>query len=309
MNIATSIDQLIGNTPLMRLTRLEQKLGLQGQLLAKLEYFNPGGSIKDRAALQMLRAAEQAGRIGPGALIIEPTSGNTGIGLCMLCAARGYRAIIVVPETASIERIKLMRAYGAQVVLTPGSAGMRGAVERAEALARENENAFIPSQFDNPENANAHYLTTGPEIWAQTEGHVDALVAGVGTGGTITGIGRYLRERKPDVQLIAVEPASSPLLSQGHAGPHKIQGIGANFVPAVLDRSLLSRVQTVENDAAFTMMHLLAETEGVFCGISSGAAVSAAADVLREDAMRGKTVVAILPDTGERYLSCLYKSR
>lgn len=305
MNIATSIDQLIGNTPLMRLTRLEQKLGLQGQLLAKLEYFNPGGSIKDRAALQMLRAAEQAGRIGPGALIIEPTSGNTGIGLCMLCAARGYRAIIVVPETASIERIKLMRAYGAQVVLTPGSAGMRGAVERAEALARENENAFIPSQFDNPENANAHYLTTGPEIWAQTEGHVDALVAGVGTGGTITGIGRYLRERKPDVQLIAVEPASSPLLSHGHAGPHKIQGIGANFVPAVLDRSLLSRVQTVENEAAFAMMHLLAETEGVFCGISSGAAVSAAADVLREDAMRGKTVVAILPDTGERYLSCL----
>ena len=305
MNIAASIDQLIGNTPLMRLTRLEQKLGLQGQLLAKLEYFNPGGSIKDRAALQMLRAAEQAGRIGPGALIIEPTSGNTGIGLCMLCAARGYRAIIVVPETASIERIKLMRAYGAQVVLTPGSAGMRGAVERAEALARENENAFIPSQFDNPENANAHYLTTGPEIWAQTEGHVDALVAGVGTGGTITGIGRYLRERKPDVQLIAVEPASSPLLSQGHAGPHKIQGIGANFVPAVLDRSLISRVQTVENDAAFAMMHLLAETEGVFCGISSGAAVSAAADVLREDAMHGKTVVAILPDTGERYLSCL----
>lgn len=305
MNIATSIDQLIGNTPLMRLTCLEQKLGLQGQLLAKLEYFNPGGSIKDRAALQMLRAAEQAGRIGPGALIIEPTSGNTGIGLCMLCAARGYRAIIVVPETASIERIKLMRAYGAQVVLTPGSAGMRGAVERAEALARENANAFIPSQFDNPENANAHYLTTGPEIWAQTEGHVDALVAGVGTGGTITGIGRYLHERKPDVQLIAVEPASSPLLSQGHAGPHKIQGIGANFVPAVLDRSLLSRVQTVENDAAFAMMHLLAETEGVFCGISSGAAVSAAADVLREDAMRGKTVVAILPDTGERYLSCL----
>lgn len=305
MNIATSIDQLIGNTPLMRLTRLEQKLGLQGQLLAKLEYFNPGGSIKDRAALQMLRAAEQAGRIGPGALIIEPTSGNTGIGLCMLCAARGYRAIIVVPETASIERIKLMRAYGAQVVLTPGSAGMRGAVERAEALARENENAFIPSQFDNPENANAHYLTTGPEIWAQTEGHVDALVAGVGTGGTITGVGRYLRERKPDVQLIAVEPASSPLLSQGHAGPHKIQGIGANFVPAVLDRSLLSRVQTVENEAAFAMMHLLAETEGVFCGISSGAAVSAAAEVLREDAMRGKTVVAILPDTGERYLSCL----
>ena len=305
MSIATGVEQLIGNTPLIRLTRLEQKLGLQGQLLAKLEYFNPGGSIKDRAALQMLRAAEQAGRIGPGALIIEPTSGNTGIGLCMLCAARGYRAIIVVPETASIERIKLMRAYGAQVVLTPGSAGMRGAVERAEALARENENAFIPSQFDNPENANAHYLTTGPEIWAQTEGHVDALVAGVGTGGTITGIGRYLRERKPDVQLIAVEPASSPLLSQGHAGPHKIQGIGANFVPAVLDRSLLSRVQTVENDAAFAMMHLLAETEGVFCGISAGAAVSAAADVLREDAMRGKTVVAILPDTGERYLSCL----
>ena len=300
---ANSILETIGNTPHVRINRLFADRNVE--VWTKLERANPGGSIKDRAALQMLRAAEQAGRIGPGALIIEPTSGNTGIGLCMLCAARGYRAIIVVPETASIERIKLMRAYGAQVVLTPGSAGMRGAVERAEALARENENAFIPSQFDNPENANAHYLTTGPEIWAQTEGHVDALVAGVGTGGTITGIGRYLRERKPDVQLIAVEPASSPLLSQGHAGPHKIQGIGANFVPAVLDRSLLSRVQTVENDAAFAMMHLLAETEGVFCGISSGAAVSAAAEVLREDTMRGKTVVAILPDTGERYLSCL----
>ena len=304
-NIYTSMEQLVGRTPLLELTHIEKDLGLKAKIYAKLEYLNPAGSVKDRVALNMILDAEKKGALKPGATIIEPTSGNTGIGLCMLCAARGYRAIIVVPETASIERIKLMRAYGAQVVLTPGSAGMRGAVERAEALARENENAFIPSQFDNPENANAHYLTTGPEIWAQTEGHVDALVAGVGTGGTITGIGRYLRERKPDVQLIAVEPASSPLLSQGHAGPHKIQGIGANFVPAVLDRSLLSRVQTVENDAAFAMMHLLAETEGVFCGISSGAAVSAAADVLREDAMRGKTVVAILPDTGERYLSCL----
>ena len=305
MNIAESIDRLIGKTPLMHLARLEKQLGLQGRLLAKLEYFNPGGSIKDRAALQMLRAAEQAGKIGPGALIIEPTSGNTGIGLCMLCAARGYHAIIVVPETASIERIKLMRAYGAEVVLTSGAAGMRGAVEKAEELARENENAFIPSQFDNPENANAHYLTTGPEIWEQTDGQVDALVAGVGTGGTLTGIGRYLRERKPDVQLIAVEPASSPLLSRGYVGVHKIQGIGANFVPAVLDCSLITRVQTVENDAAFAMMHLLAETEGVFCGISSGAAVSAAAEIMREDAMRGKTAVVILPDTGERYLSCL----
>lgn len=305
MNIAESIDRLIGKTPLLHLARLEKQLGLQGRLLAKLEYFNPGGSIKDRAALQMLRAAEQAGKIGPGALIIEPTSGNTGIGLCMLCAARGYRAIIVVPETASVERIKLMRAYGAEVVLTSGAAGMRGAVEKAEELARENKNAFIPSQFDNPENANAHYLTTGPEIWEQTDGQVDALVAGVGTGGTLTGIGRYLRERKPDVQLIAVEPASSPLLSRGYAGAHKIQGIGANFVPAVLDHSLITRVQTVENDAAFDMMHLLAETEGVFCGISSGAAVSAAAEIMREDAMRGKTAVVILPDTGERYLSCL----
>ncbi len=305
MNIAESIDRLIGKTPLMHLARLEKQLGLQGRLLAKLEYFNPGGSIKDRAALQMLRAAEQTGKIGPGALIIEPTSGNTGIGLCMLCAARGYHAIIVVPETASIERIKLMRAYGAEVVLTSGAAGMRGAVEKAEELARENENAFIPSQFDNPENANAHYLTTGPEIWEQTDGQVDVLVAGIGTGGTLTGIGRYLRERKPDVQLIAVEPASSPLLSRGYAGAHKIQGIGTNFVPAVLDRSLITRVQTVENDAAFAMMHLLAETEGVFCGISSGAAVSAAAEIMREDAMRGKTAVVILPDTGERYLSCL----
>ena len=305
MSIAESIDRLIGKTPLMHLARLEKQLGLQGRLLAKLEYFNPGGSIKDRAALQMLRAAEQTGKIGPGALIIEPTSGNTGIGLCMLCAARGYHAIIVVPETASIERIKLMHAYGAEVVLTSGAAGMRGAVEKAEELARENKNAFIPSQFDNPENANAHYLTTGPEIWEQTDGQVDVLVAGIGTGGTLTGIGRYLRERKPDVQLIAVEPASSPLLSRGYAGAHKIQGIGANFVPAVLDRSLITRVQTVENDAAFAMMHLLAETEGVFCGISSGAAVSAAAEIMREDAMRGKTAVVILPDTGERYLSCL----
>ena len=305
MNIAESIDRLIGKTPLLHLARLEKQLGLQGRLLAKLEYFNPGGSIKDRAALQMLRAAEQTGKIGPGALIIEPTSGNTGIGLCMLCVARGYHAIIVVPETASIERIKLMRAYGAEVVLTSGAAGMRGAVEKAEELARENKNAFIPSQFDNPENANAHYLTTGPEIWEQTDGQVDALVAGVGTGGTLTGIGRYLRERKPDVQLIAVEPASSPLLSRGYAGAHKIQGIGANFVPAVLERCLITRVQTVENDAAFDMMHLLAETEGVFCGISSGAAVSAAAEIMREDAMRGKTAVVILPDTGERYLSCL----
>ncbi len=305
MNIAESIDQLIGKTPLMHLARLEKQLGLQGRLLAKLEYFNPGGSIKDRAALQMLRAAEQTGKIGPGALIIEPTSGNTGIGLCMLCAARGYHAIIVVPETASIERVKLMRAYGAEVVLTSGAAGMRGAVEKAEELARENENAFIPSQFDNPENANAHYLTTGPEIWEQTDGQVDALIAGVGTGGTLTGIGRYLREHKPGVQLIAVEPASSPLLSCGYAGAHKIQGIGANFVPSVLDRSLITRVKTVENDAAFDMMHLLAETEGVFCGISSGAAVSAAAEVMREDAMHGKTAVVILPDTGERYLSCL----
>lgn len=306
MNIANSIDELIGATPLLRLHRLEKQLGLAGALLAKLEYFNPGGSIKDRAALQMLRAAEQAGRIGPGALIIEPTSGNTGVGLCMLCAARGYRAMIVVPESASIERIKLMQAYGAQVVLTPAVQGMRGAVEKAQALARENDNAFIPSQFDNPENANAHYLTTGPELWAQTQGALDALVAGVGTGGTLTGTGRYLRQQRADVQLIAVEPASSPLLSKGVAGAHQIQGIGANFVPEVLDQSLISRVQTVENADAFAMMRLLAQTEGVFCGISSGAAVSAAAALMRENgALRGKTVAVILPDTGERYLSCL----
>lgn len=306
MSIANSIDELIGATPLLRLHRLEKKLGLAGALLAKLEYFNPGGSIKDRAALQMLRAAEQAGRIGPGALIIEPTSGNTGVGLCMLCAARGYRAMIVVPESASIERIKLMQAYGAQVVLTPAAQGMRGAVEKAQALARENDNAFIPSQFDNPENANAHYLTTGPELWAQTQGALDALVAGVGTGGTLTGTGRYLRQQRADVQLIAVEPASSPLLSKGVAGAHQIQGIGANFVPEVLDQSLISRVQTVENADAFAMMRLLAQTEGVFCGISSGAAVSAAAALMRENgALRGKTVAVILPDTGERYLSCL----
>lgn len=306
MNIANSIDELIGATPLLRLHRLEKQLGLEGALLAKLEYFNPGGSIKDRAALQMLRAAEAAGRVRAGALIIEPTSGNTGVGLCMLCAARGYRAIIVVPESASIERIKLMQAYGAQVVLTPAAQGMRGAVEKAQALARENDNAFIPSQFDNPENANAHYLTTGPELWAQTQGALDALVAGVGTGGTLTGTGRYLREHNPAVQLIAVEPASSPLLSQGRIGAHQIQGIGANFVPEVLDQSLISRVQTVENADAFAMMRLLAQTEGVFCGISSGAAVSAAAALMGKDGvLRGKTVAVILPDTGERYLSCL----
>ena len=305
MTVYTSIDQLIGHTPLLELTHIEEKEGLKAKILVKLEYFNPAGSVKDRIAKAMVDDAEASGKLVPGSVIIEPTSGNTGIGLCMLCAARGYHAIIVVPETASIERIKLMRAYGAEVVLTSGAAGMRGAVEKAEELARENKNAFIPSQFDNPENANAHYLTTGPEIWEQTDGQVDALVAGVGTGGTLTGIGRYLRERKPDVQLIAVEPASSPLLSRGYAGAHKIQGIGANFVPAVLDRSLITRIQTVENDAAFDMMHLLAETEGVFCGISSGAAVSAAAEIMREDAMRGKTAVVILPDTGERYLSCL----
>lgn len=306
MNIANNIDELIGATPLLRLHRLEKQLGLEGALLAKLEYFNPGGSIKDRAALQMLRAAEAAGRVRAGALIIEPTSGNTGVGLCMLCAARGYRAIIVVPESASIERIKLMQAYGAQVVLTPAAQGMRGAVEKAQALARENDNAFIPSQFDNPENANAHYLTTGPELWAQTQGALDALVAGVGTGGTLTGTGRYLREHNPAVQLIAVEPDSSPLLSQGRIGAHQIQGIGANFVPEVLDQSLISRVQTVENADAFAMMRLLAQTEGVFCGISSGAAVSAAAALMGKDgALRGKTVAVILPDTGERYLSCL----
>ena len=303
MSIAASIDQLIGNTPLMRLTRLEQRLELQGQLLAKLEYFNPGGSIKDRAALQMLRAAEQAGRIGPGALIIEPTSGNTGIGLCMLCAARGYRATIVVPETASIERIKLMRAYGAQVVLTPGAAGMRGAVEKAEALASENENAFIPSQFDNPQNANAHYLTTGPEIWAQTEGHVDALVAGVGTGGTITGVGRYLREHKPDVQLIAVEPASSPLLSQGHAGPHGLQGIGANFVPRNYDASVVDEILTVTDEEAYRTGRLLARTEGIMAGITSGAALWAADVLARRPENADKTIVALLPDDGSRYLS------
>ena len=251
----------------------------------------------------MLRAAEQAGRIGPGALIIEPTSGNTGIGLCMLCAARGYRAIIVVPETASIERIKLMRAYGAQVVLTPGSAGMRGAVERAEALARENANAFIPSQFDNPENANAHYLTTGPEIWAQTEGHVDALVAGVGTGGTITGVGEYLKDKKPGVKIVAVEPETSAVLSTGVAGAHKIQGIGAGFVPDVLDTKVYDEIIPVSNEAAFEAGKLIGKSEGVLVGISSGAAAYAAIELAKRPENEGKTIVVLLPDTGDRYLS------
>ena len=303
--IYTSADQLIGKTPLLELVHIEKSEGLEARVLGKLEYFNPAGSVKDRIAKAMIDDAEQKGLLKPGSVIIEPTSGNTGIGLASVAAARGYRIIIVMPETMSVERRQLMKAYGAELVLTDGAKGMKGAIAKADELAASIPGSFIPGQFVNPANPKAHFETTGPEIWAQTEGHVDALVAGVGTGGTITGIGRYLRERKPDVQLIAVEPASSPLLSHGHAGPHKIQGIGANFVPAVLDRSLLSRVQTVENEAAFAMMHLLAETEGVFCGISSGAAVSAAADVLREDAMRGNTVVAILPDTGERYLSCL----
>ena len=303
MPIAHDIDELIGNTPLLELHRLEDKLELTGRLLAKLERFNPGGSIKDRAARQMLNAAEASGTLRPGTTVIEPTSGNTGVGLAMLCAARGYRTIIVMPESASIERRKLMSAYGAQLVLTPGAAGMRGAVERANALAAELGNAFIPSQFGNPENANAHYLTTGPELWQQTEGQLDALVAGVGTGGTLTGAGRYLKEQSAGIRLIAVEPARSPLLSQGQAGPHGIQGIGANFVPAVLERELIDEILPVSDEDAFAMLRLLAATEGVFCGISSGAAVHAAAQYLR--AHPGKTVAAILPDTGERYLSCL----
>ncbi len=302
-NVYTSADQLIGNTPLLELTHLEKAEGLQARILAKLEAFNPAGSIKDRIAKAMIDEAEAAGKLKPGATIIEPTSGNTGIGLASVAAARGYKAIIVMPETMSVERRQLMKAYGAELVLTDGAKGMKGAIARAEELAATIPGSFIPGQFSNPANPAAHRATTGPEIWRDTDGKVDILVAGVGTGGTVTGVGQYLKEKNPAVKVVAVEPASSPVLSKGVAGAHKIQGIGAGFVPDVLDTKVYDEIIAVENDAAFATGRRLGRLEGILVGISSGAALWAAVEVAKRPENAGKTLVAILPDTGDRYLS------
>ena len=297
--IYTSFDQLIGNTPLLALEQLSGK----ARLLAKLEFMNPAGSVKDRVALNMILDGEQKGLLTPGATIIEPTSGNTGIGLAAIGAARGYRVIIVMPDSMSIERQLLMKAYGAQVVLTPGSLGMQGAIQKAEELAAQTPGSFIPAQFDNPANAAAHEASTGPEIWADTDGQVDIFVAGVGTGGTITGTGRYLKQQNPQVQIIAIEPAGSPLLSKGMAGPHGLQGIGANFVPTVLDTGIYDDVITVTEADAYTCARMVGEKDGILVGISSGAALYGALQLAKKEENRGKTIVVLLPDTGERYLS------
>ena len=301
--IYTSADQLIGKTPLLELTHLEKELKLEAKVLAKLEYFNPAGSVKDRIAKAMIDDAEAKGALKPGSVIIEPTSGNTGIGLASVAAARGYRIIIVMPETMSVERRQLMKAYGAELVLTEGAKGMKGAIAKAEELAKEIPGGFIPGQFVNPANPAAHKATTGPEIWEDTDGQVDIFVAGVGTGGTITGVGEYLKSRNPNVKVVAVEPATSPVLSKGTAGAHKIQGIGAGFVPAVLDTKVYDEIIPVENEAAFATGKKVGKTEGVLVGISSGAAVWAAVELAKRPENKGKTIVALLPDTGDRYLS------
>ena len=301
--IYTSADQLIGKTPLLELTHLEKELKLEAKVLAKLEYFNPAGSVKDRIAKAMIDDAEAKGALLPGSVIIEPTSGNTGIGLASVAAARGYRIIIVMPETMSVERRQLMKAYGAELVLTEGAKGMKGAIAKAEELAKEIPNSFIPGQFVNPANPAAHKATTGPEIWEDTDGQVDIFVAGVGTGGTITGVGEYLKSRNPNVKVVAVEPATSPVLSKGTAGAHKIQGIGAGFVPAVLDTKVYDEIIPVENEAAFAIGKKIGKTEGVLVGISSGAAVWASVELAKRPENKGKTIVALLPDTGDRYLS------
>ena len=301
--IVTSVEQLIGNTPLLELTHIQKKDALHARILAKLEGMNPAGSAKDRVAMQMLDDAERRGLIGPGSVIIEPTSGNTGIGLCAVAASRGYRVLIVMPETMSRERMQLMRAYGAELVLTEGALGMKGAIDRAQALARQMPSAFIPGQFDNPANPQAHYETTGPEIERDTDGRIDFFVAGVGTGGTITGAGRYLRERHPDLHIVAVEPAASPVLSGGKAGPHGLQGIGAGFVPGVLDTSIYDEIVTVREEEAYAAGRRMAREEGVLVGISSGAALHAALQIAARLQNAGKTVVVFLPDSGERYLS------
>ena len=301
--IFTSADQLIGGTPLLELTHIEKEEQLGAKLLAKLEYFNPAGSVKDRIARAMIDDAEAAGKLGPDSVIIEPTSGNTGIGLAAVAAARGYRIIIVMPETMSVERRQLMKAYGAELVLTEGAKGMKGAIAKAEELAAEIPGSFIPGQFVNPANPKAHFETTGPEIWADTDGAVDVFVAGVGTGGTITGTGEYLKSRNPNVKVVAVEPASSAVLSTGVAGPHKIQGIGAGFVPEVLNTAVYDEIIPVSNEDAFAAGKRLGKAEGVLVGISSGAALAAAIELAKRPENAGKTIVALLPDTGDRYLS------
>ena len=302
-NIYTAADQLIGHTPLLELTHIEQNEMLQAKIVAKLESFNPGGSVKDRVAKAMLDDAEAKGLLKPGAVIIEPTSGNTGIGLASVAAARGYRVIIVMPETMSIERRLLMKAYGAELVLTEGSKGMSGAISRANELAAEIPGSFIPGQFDNPANPAAHEATTGPEIWADTDGKVDIFVAGIGTGGTITGVGRFLKGKNPDIQVIGVEPATSAVLSGKNPGPHGLQGLGAGFVPAVLDTSIYDEIIPVTDEAAYTAGRNLGRMEGVLAGISSGAALWAAVQVARRPENKGKTIVTLFPDTGDRYLS------
>ena len=302
-NIYTSADQLTGNTPLLELTHIEQAEGLQARILAKLEYFNPAGSAKDRIAKAMIDDAEEKGLLKPGSVIIEPTSGNTGIGLASVAAARGYRIIIVMPETMSVERRQIMKAYGAELVLTEGAKGMNGAIAKADELAKELPGSFIPGQFVNPANPAAHRATTGPEIWADTGGQVDIFVAGVGTGGTITGVGEYLKGQNPNIRVIAVEPSSSPVLSKGTPGAHKIQGIGAGFVPGVLNTSIYDEVIAVENEDAFAAGRQVGRTEGVLVGISSGAAVWAAVQLAKRPENKGKTIVVLLPDTGDRYLS------
>ena len=301
--IYTSADQLIGHTPLLELVHLEQNEHLDAKILAKLEYFNPAGSVKDRVAKAMIDDAEEKGLLKPGSVIIEPTSGNTGIGLASVAAARGYRIIIVMPETMSVERRQLMKAYGAELVLSEGSKGMSGAIAKAEELAKEIPNSFIPGQFVNPANAAAHEATTGPEIWADTDGKVDIFVAGVGTGGTVTGVGHYLKQQNPNVKVVAVEPASSPVLSKGIAGSHKIQGIGAGFVPKVLDTNVYDEIIAVENDDAFKVGKAIGRSEGILVGISAGAAVWAAIQLARRPENKGKNIVVLLPDTGDRYLS------
>lgn len=301
--IYTSADQLIGKTPLLELTHIEKKYGLKAKVLAKLEYFNPAGSVKDRIARKMLDDAEAVGKLTPDSVIIEPTSGNTGIGLASVAAARGYRIIIVMPETMSVERRQLMKAYGAELVLTEGAKGMKGAIAKADELAKEIPNSFVPGQFVNPSNPKAHYETTGPEIFEDTDGEVDIFVAGVGTGGTITGVGEYLKDKKPGVKIVAVEPETSAVLSTGVAGAHKIQGIGAGFVPDVLDTKVYDEIIPVSNEAAFETGKLIGKSEGVLVGISSGAAAYAAIELAKRPENEGKTIVVLLPDTGDRYLS------
>ena len=301
--IYTSADQLIGHTPLLELTHIENAENLEAKILAKLEYFNPAGSVKDRIARAMIDDAEATGKLKPGSVIIEPTSGNTGIGLASVAAARGYRIIIVMPETMSVERRQLMKAYGAELVLTEGAKGMKGAIAKADELAKEIPNSFVPGQFVNPSNPKAHYETTGPEIFEDTDGEVDIFVAGVGTGGTITGVGEYLKDKKPGVKIVAVEPETSAVLSTGVAGAHKIQGIGAGFVPDVLDTKVYDEIIPVSNEAAFEVGKLIGKSEGVLVGISSGAAAYAAIELAKRPENEGKTIVVLLPDTGDRYLS------